>query len=106
MIENTPIYAITCLEKIETDANNTGFPDFGATAFMGFYYDKKIAFDAVQENRADIAEHCYRYVVIERILPGLYSYPRDRWFFEYDHSKNRFITIAEPSVMNHIAGVL
>lgn len=40
MIENTPIYAITCLEKIETDANNTGFPDFGATAFMGFYYSE------------------------------------------------------------------
>ena len=103
MYGTTPIYAITCLEKIE-DRNT--LPDFGATAFMGFYYEKEEAWTAVTENRADIAEHCYGYAVIERIPPGLYPCPRTRWFFRYDAEQNRFVPIEEPAVMAHFAGVL
>ena len=101
--ENTPIYAITCLTRLE---ENNGWPDFGATAFMGYYFEKDVAFQAVKENRCDIAEHCYHYAVIERILPGLYSYPKERWLFEYDHDNDRFVPIEEPEVLKHIGGIL
>ena len=97
----SPVYTITCLTKLEE--KNT-WPDFGCTAFMGFYHDKNDAISAVMENACDINETCYEYAVVEEIPPGVYAYPRPRWFFKFDGK--RYIPIEEPKYMTHIANVL
>ena len=99
--EKIMIYAITCMTRLE---QNLGWPDFGSVAFIGYYEDKETAFDAVKNNSCDIAEKVYRYAVVEEIPPGLYAYPRPRWFFKYD--ADRFEEIEEPEFMKHIANVL
>ena len=104
-----PIYAITCMTKFEEliiNNKNSGFPDFGATAFMGFYHNFDDATESVIENACDINETCYDYAVIEEITPGLYSYPRYRWFYKFNRNKNEYEPIEEPKFMNHIANVL
>ena len=103
-INQEPIYAITCLTKLEEDER--GWPDFGAIAFMGFFHEKEIAFDDVKSNALDIAECCYNYAVIEEINPGMYSLPRNRWFFKYCHNEDCFVEIDEPQFMEHIANVM
>lgn len=98
-----PIFAVICAVKLqETD----GWPDFGSTAFQGFYYEKETAFNAVRENWCGIDEHCYDYAMIESILPGLYSYPRCRWFFKFNRKKGKYEPIDEPDFMKHIANIL
>lgn len=108
--DHSPIYAITCMEtfeeKILKDGRPSGFPTYGSTAFMGFYHDFDDAVESVMENACDINEHCYNYAVVEEILPGLYSYPRPRWFYKFNREKNEYEPIEEPKFMNHIANVL
>ena len=99
-----PVYIITCFEKLEKDKN--GWPDFGGMAFMGLYREKEIAFENVKINNCDIAERCYKYAVIEEVTPGLYQYPRPRWFFKYNFKEDIFEKIEEPNFMKHIANVL
>ena len=97
------IYTITCLETLE---ERNSWPYYGASAFMGYYFDKETALHAARENWCDIAEHCYHYAVVEEIPEGLYAYPRPRWFFKYDIENDNFNPIDEPKVMEHIANVL
>lgn len=108
--DHSPIYTITCMEKFEEkifeDGRSSGFPTYGSTAFMGFYHDFNDAVESVIENACDINEHCYNYAVVEEILPGLYSYPRPRWFYKFNREKNEYEPIEEPKFMNHIANVL
>lgn len=97
------IYAITCMQTIEEDE---GWPSYGASKFMGYYFDKSYAFEAVQSNSCNIFENLYNYAVIEEIAPGLYSFPRKRWVFEYDDVAKAFHEIDEPKVMKIVANVL
>lgn len=101
---HNPIYTITCMTRLETD--ELGWPNFGATAFMGFYHEWDDAIEAVIENWCDINETCYTYAVIEEILPGLYAYPRPRWFYKFNIDTKMYEPISEPEFMKHIANVM
>lgn len=103
-VRKDPIYAITCFTRFEE--TDLGWPNFGDTAFMGFYYDKETAIECVKNNACDIAETIYGYAVVEDIPPGMYAYPRPRWFFKYDREKDMYEEIEEPEFMKHIANVL
>ena len=100
-----PIYAITCFEQFEErilkDGRPAGFPDYGAMVFMGFYHDFDDATESVIENNCDINERCYNYAVIEEISPGLYAYPRPRWFYKFNYDTNNYEPIGEPDFMKH-----
>lgn len=95
------IYAITCFEKLE-EVNT--WPDFGCTAFMGYYEDFDEADEAVRSNACDINEHVYNYAAIEAISPGLYAYPRERWLYKFENEG--YVRIEEPKFMGHIANIL
>ena len=97
------IYAITCLERIEEEK---GWPVFGTLKFMGYYFNKDEAFEDVETNNCDINERLFSFAVIEEIKPGLYSFPRIRWFFEFDDKTQTYHLIDEPKVMHHISNVL
>ena len=86
MDKDKAIYTITCFEKLVIDS--LGRPSLDKAAFQGFYHEKDTAIEAVRLNAADIAESIYNYAVIEEIEPGLYSYPRVRWFFKYDREND------------------
>ena len=100
----TSIYTITCLTNLEED--KTGWPNFGASAFMGYYFDRDEAINAVETNRCGIDERCYTYAVIEKIDEGLYAYPRPRLFYKFNIEKGIYEHIEEPEFMKHIANVL
>lgn len=97
------IYAITCLQTIEEE---NGWPVYGAMKFMGYYFNKEEAIEDVEINNCNINECLFRYAVIEEIEPGLYSFPRRRWFFEFDDDSETYHLIEEPKIMKHIANVL
>ena len=100
MENDKPIYAITCFENLIFD--RFGCPSFGETTFQGFYHEKDTAIEAVHGNSADMAEQVYNFAVIEEIEPGLYFYPRVRWFFKYDYKNNRYEDMVEPEVLNGV----
>ena len=59
-----PIYEIFLIEypnkeMIGKDGKRLGWPDEGATANMGFYYDIDDAIEAMHTNRCDIQERVY-----------------------------------------------
>lgn len=97
------IYTITCIEKIEEDK---GWPVFGTSKFIGYYFNKDEALEDVEANNCDINEFLFRFAVIEEIEPGLYSLPRKRWVFEFDDKSRTYHPIDEPKAMRHIANVL
>ena len=97
---DNPIYAITCFEKMTIDS--LGRQSLGETAFQGFYHEKDEAIESVRLNAADIAESIYNYAVIEEIEPGLYFYPRVRWFFKYNCNNDRYEDVVEPEFLNGV----
>lgn len=75
------MYFITCFQNYE---KVNGWPEIGAHRTVGYYCDKREAFNAVIYNYADIYEYTYRYAVIEHILEGLYNPASERLFFEWN----------------------
>jgi hypothetical protein len=91
------------MTRLEEDL---GWPNFGATAFMGYCSSFILADSAVRNNVGGIDEHCYNYAVIEEVEEGIYPLRINRWFYQYNREEDIFESIPEPNFMNHIAGVL
>jgi hypothetical protein len=74
-----PIYTITTIPY------DYPFKDSRCVGFLGSCHD---AFQQVRNNAGDIYEDGhYRYVVIEEVKEGIYTFPREEHWFEW--IKNR-----------------
>lgn len=98
--EIMPIYLITTFTQIEPD--DRFLANLGASRAVGFYYNKKDAFESVKVNSCDIWEMCYDYAVIEEVEQGMYPECYHRWFFKYNRAVDRYEEINEPECVKHL----
>jgi len=90
-----PIYTITTIRYTMFYGNRT----------IGFYYDFKTADEVVRKNGGDMNEAgCYHYVVIEEVEEGLYTYPRNAYWYAWNHAKNEYERCEEPDQFKKIVG--
>ena len=101
-MECNKIYTILVFTRLEEDEH--GWPNFGSERLVGYYTDRKIAFDAVKCNACDINETCYDYALIEEVEEGLYNAATHRYLFKYNYDKNKYEQIEEPDFMKHFGG--
>lgn len=101
---NKPIYRIMMQEKSGEDFRS-GWPDTGAQANMGFFYDKQDAIDAMHENALDIRECVYDYGYVIEQHEGLYDCPgsESRIYFKWDDDRKGFYEAEEPESMKHLS---
>jgi len=96
------IYTVTGATKLEADER--GWPNFGSSRVFGYYMNKSVAINAVKENALDIRETIYDYMIVEKVVEGLYQPSMERWFFKATDD-NKFEEINEPSFMQHFVGI-
>lgn len=98
------IFAIMVATNLELD--NEKFPYFGDSSLIGYYTDKDVAFERIQENACDINETCYDYVLIEQIQEGLFhpATSDSRWWFKYNTELKQYEEIPEPPFLRHFCG--
>lgn len=105
------IYTITMLMRIDEliakDGTKTGFPDFGDLRVVGYYFTYEDAINAVVHNECDIFETMYKYALIEKVEPGLYSgaSAENRWLFKFNQDSYEYESVAIPEIMEHIYGL-
>lgn len=106
------IYTVTVLcdirERITSDGRKSGFPEFGDSRVVGYYFDFDDAVNAVLENWGDIHEGCYNYAVVEKVEAGLYrpAASDDRLVFKWDHAHDTYYQmLEEPKVLRHVCGI-
>lgn len=82
----------------------SGYPDAPMNN-MGFYYELSTAIQALNENWADIQEHCFHAGFIFCRFPGLYNSvgPDGRIYFLWDDEREGFFEAEEPEIFKHIA---
>ena len=95
------MFFITCFTKAEK--NELGYPNIGESVTVGFVEQLHEAGHLLKNNTFDLWEGIYDYVVIEEIQPGLYNFPEDRCFFQYDINNGRYYPIEEPENVKQIA---
>lgn len=88
--EDKAKYFITTFVKYDTDQK--GLPDIGEARTVGYYDSKEEAISRVLENRCDLWETIYTYVVVERLSSGLYPFAskEDRWFFKWNNDTKQY----------------
>lgn len=99
------IYTVLVCDRLEID-QRTRFPEFGSERLVGFYFDKKEAFDHVHNNACDICEYTYTYAIIEEVYEGFYQPAGhdQRWFFKFDRETGTYEPINEPTEFEHYVG--
>ena len=90
--------------KLEEETHS-GWPDPGCTSHMGFYYELDTAIKAMNENWADIQEHCFHAGFILCRFPGLYQsvIKEARMYFLWDEERKGFFEAEEPKIFEYIA---
>ena len=83
----------------------SGYPDTGGENHMGFYYKLDTAIKAMNENWADIQEHCFHAGFILCRFPGLYQsvIKEARMYFLWDEERKGFFEAEEPKIFEHVA---
>lgn len=104
--DNQPVYEIMlmdhpCKELMSVRDGKevpSGWPDIGDNR-MGFYYELDRAIQAMNENWADIQEHCFLAGFITCHFPGLYNEvgPWGRIYFLWDEDREGFFEAEEPA---------
>ena len=82
--DKTPIYEILMLERPIT-IDELGWPSYGRSEIVGFYYEEEIALKAVRENWCNLNEAgVFNAAVVRKKVPGLYPMPKQEWYFVFD----------------------
>lgn len=97
------IYAIMTMTDLTFD-EQTKCPEFGSSRLVGWYSEFEDAYSSVSGNCCDINETCYKYALIEECEEGLYNPANKRWWFEYNHEKDRYFQINEPDFIKGFCG--
>ena len=86
----TPIYEIIMLEE-SVKIDKFGWPNYGQSENVGFYYEEETAFKAVKENWCDINDSGkYRAAFVVQKIPGLYPITIVKGYFIYNKKDNNF----------------
>lgn len=82
----------------------SGWPDASLNN-MGFYYELSSAIQAMNENWADIQEHCFHAGFILCKFPGLYNSvtTEARIYFLWDDERKGFYEAEEPKLFKYVA---
>ena len=109
-MEDKCIYDIIMLEHkdkelIYESGKHSGFPDFGATASVGYYNKLEDAVLALNLNACDIREYVYDAAFILFRKPGLYQPcgPDERAYFVWNEQLQGFFQAEEPEIFKHSA---
>jgi len=95
MIKAKPIYTVTTVR---------GALAAGSRA-VGFYYTFEEANECIENNDLDINEAgYYHFAVIEKVIPGLYTYPRDEFWYRWDNGKEQYIACEKPERFKQVCG--
>lgn len=97
------IYTVMVMTDLTYD-KQTKFPKFGSENLVGWYFEFDDAYSSVSGNCCDINETCYKYALIEECKEGLYNPASKRWWFEYNHEKDRYFQIKEPDFIKGFCG--
>lgn len=101
MDKETPIYEILILEKPIT-IDELGWPSYGRSENVGFYFEEETALRAVRENWCDLNEKGgYQAAIVQRKLPGLYPLPNKEWYFIFDKKTETYKEHKIPEGMQH-----
>lgn len=65
----------------------------GDTRTFGYYNEFEEADQAVQENRLDMHEYLYKYIIVEHIGQGIHPWVKNKWWYKYNHETNKFESI-------------
>ena len=105
-----PIYEICVFENpnkelVSKSGKCLGWPDMGAQAIMGFYYDIQDAIDVLHMNLCDIRETVYDAAFILCRFPGLYNEvgTNRRMYFVWNDEKQGYFQAEEPEIFKHIS---
>lgn len=105
-----PIFRILLFENsakemVDKYGRPMGFPDIGAEADIGFFYDLDAAILAMNDNACDIRETVYDAGFILCLFPGLYQSAgkNERMYFVWDDDKKGFFQKEEPGIFRHIS---
>ena len=105
-----PIFEIMVFENpnkevIYPTGKHSGFPDIGASANMGFYYDLDDAIMTMNVNNADIRETVYDAGFILCRFPGMYQCVSsdERMYFVWNEDRQGYFQEEEPRIFRHIA---
>lgn len=98
-INDSPIYLITVFDKCEPD-ERFGYK-LGCTRSVGFRYSFELAEEVVKTNMCDIWEYSYDYACIEELVPCLYPWAEERWFYKFNREKGGYEEIDEPVILKN-----
>ena len=88
------MYFITALTGLEESDN---------TRCFGYYPEKEEALEAVLENRCNLNEHIYNYLVVEKIDKGIHSITKEETWFQWSKTgQGKWCQIAKPLETEHI----
>ena len=108
--DDRPIFRIFMMEYPDKEivyptGKHSGFPDYGSSNEVGFYYSLDDAIEAMNQNMCDIHEFTYGAGFILCQFPGLYesSGTEMRMYFVWDEEKQGFFQKEEPEIFKHIS---
>lgn len=97
------IYTVTTLT---TDYN----PTLDDTVILrqrcvGYFFNIRDAKRCIEENWGDIYENGhYTHAVIEKVEHGIYSYPREEWWYEWNKDIRGYSSIEKPEGLKNAVG--
>lgn len=101
--DKTPIYELLMLEKPVT-VDELGWPSYGRSENVGFYYEEEIALKAARENWCDIHDGgVYNAIIVQKKVPGLYPMPKQEWYFIYDKKTDTYKEAKLPKGMQNFS---
>ena len=100
-MDNVPIYEILMLEK-PIIIDKSGWPSYGHSENVGFYFEEETALKAVRENWCDLNEGgAYKAAIVQRKNAGIYPLPNKEWYFIYDGNTETYKEHKIPEGMKH-----
>ena len=101
MKNETPIYEILMFtEPLHKDEK--GFPAYGRSESVGFYYEEEIALKAVRQNWCNINDGgVYNAALVQKKIPGLYPITQKQWYFVFDYDNMIYVDKPIPKEMQH-----
>lgn len=100
-----PIYVILLFTNPGDKLDELGFPDRGISDVPAFYYELDTAIQCMNENWADIQDHCFCAGFILARFPGTYPYcgKEARMYFLWDSERTGFFEAEEPESFAHLS---
>lgn len=94
-MNTTPIYVVTTV-RYALGAGDRA---------VGFFHELNEAKRILEENILDICEDgYYPYAVIESTQPGVYTYPRDEYWYQWNNDEGKYEPCKKPDRFEKIIG--